>query len=231
MAFKYRMLFEKRHLQEWTQKAIENGELYFPKARELNDPFDFDYSVEILRYYRLARSGSIDAFRNSFGILSTSLKNDDILMWSHYEDYHRGVCLGYNASTMIAKILSTFSGILFVGHVVYSPLRPNGSFLRWLPSFASPAFCVQTYLMTCLFTKYSEWSYEDEFRFALLPYSFQDERWRRIVFKPEEITFGCSSDVKKALSDLKARSVSAPYRIFERDDFDYSLNLIVKSVV
>lgn len=32
-----------------------------------------------------------------FGILSCSTRNDSILMWSHYSNYHRGVCIRFNS--------------------------------------------------------------------------------------------------------------------------------------
>ena len=32
---------------------------------------------------------------NTFGLFCMSQKNDDILMWSHYADSHKGICFGF----------------------------------------------------------------------------------------------------------------------------------------
>ena len=47
-----------------------------------------DISVE-----KLARDSN-----NKVGVLSLSEKNDDILMWSHYADCHKGICLEFSTS-------------------------------------------------------------------------------------------------------------------------------------
>ncbi len=39
-----------------------------------------------------------DAFMKTIGVLCLSEKNDDILMWSHYSDGHRGICLQFDSS-------------------------------------------------------------------------------------------------------------------------------------
>jgi hypothetical protein len=41
----------------------------------------------------------IEEIPNMAGLYSLSAKNDHVLMWSHYADSHRGICLIFNAST------------------------------------------------------------------------------------------------------------------------------------
>jgi len=44
-------------------------------------------------------AASYGGFISTVGIYCLSEKNDDILMWSHYSDSHRGLCLQFDAST------------------------------------------------------------------------------------------------------------------------------------
>jgi len=39
-----------------------------------------------------------DDFVSTVGIYCLSEKNDDLLMWAHYSDSHRGLCLGFDSS-------------------------------------------------------------------------------------------------------------------------------------
>lgn len=44
--------------------------------------------------------------RTNYGILCLSLKNDSTLMWSHYADKHKGVCLGFKIPTATNRTIA-----------------------------------------------------------------------------------------------------------------------------
>lgn len=99
------------------------------------------------------------------GVLCVSTKKDDILMWSHYADSHRGVCLEFDGS---------FAFMAHAHKVKYAKYRPqinpykddNG-----------------TQLEKSLLTKSEHWSYEDEWR--LIAY----QRGPGVVrFRPPNLT-------------------------------------------
>ena len=88
-------------------EILINGELYLANTRQFNDPFDgkllpSDFVSELKE---LGYSGNEkellnhDSFVkdriNGFGVLSLSRVCDDILMWSHYANAHKGICLGF----------------------------------------------------------------------------------------------------------------------------------------
>ena len=82
------------------------------------------------------------------GVFSMSAKRDDLLMWSHYADCHRGICLEFE----------TTSGKLFgcdLLEVHYQKPFPNISVydnidLEWMRKYTS--------------TKWEDWHYEKEWR-------------------------------------------------------------------
>lgn len=99
------------------------------------------------------------------GIFSTSSKRDNILMWSHYSDCHRGICLEFKVT----------DGKLFgcdLSRVIYQKQYPKISVydeidLEWMKRF--------------LTTKASDWSYEDEWRIL-----YRETGCK--AFPPEELT-------------------------------------------
>jgi len=79
---------------------------------------------------------------NSRGVYSLSSKNDDILMWSHYSDGHRGYCF-------------ELDGI---------ELKPQKvKYRKRYPKF--DLFNGRNLLRILLFTKSSRWKYEREWRY------------------------------------------------------------------
>ncbi|MFM5353978.1 DUF2971 domain-containing protein [Aeromonas dhakensis] len=100
---------------------------------------------------RATESGDLErAFLKTMGILSLSRTPSDILMWSHYADYHRGFVVGFKYDIEKMSYNSTLSDL--IPHPVkYSDER----FVR----YASKPFSTD-----CLLLKSSAWKYEQEER-------------------------------------------------------------------
>lgn len=77
---------------KFTQSILMNNRIYFPTQIELNDSFEGLFRIEIPG---LLPSAIIPV---KTGILSLTSKRDDILMWSHYADSHKGICLEFDTS-------------------------------------------------------------------------------------------------------------------------------------
>lgn len=85
---------------------------------------------------------------NSIGILSLSAKPDHPLMWSHYADSHRGICLRFKVS-----VENPF--FCRAQPVLYHEKRPSLN-----PGRDSPNLMAEKAALT----KASFWSYEEEWR-------------------------------------------------------------------
>jgi hypothetical protein len=108
------------------------------------------------------------------GVACFSKKNDSILMWSHYADNHKGVCLKFKTSD--AKFFDN------VATVKYTEKFPN---LNYEFQYSDS----QNFLF---FTKSKEWTYEEEVRVLKKPRQL-------FKFKPEvldSIYFGAKCTVK-----------------------------------
>jgi|GEM_PF-286363 Protein of unknown function (DUF2971). len=84
---------------------------------------------------------------NNIGICCFSTLEDSILMWSHYADYHRGVCLKFNVYEDQDLFLTPFK-------VNYSRIMPRFDFFRQEPN----------QITELIRTKFTDWSYESEVR-------------------------------------------------------------------
>lgn len=97
------------------------------------------------------------AAMNSIGILSLSAVPDNVIMWSHYADQHRGFVIEFNSSDSFFQKYSDRSEMLEICRrpqpVQYVAQRPKID----LESMTE----VETFL-----TKVDDWSYEQEWRFG-----------------------------------------------------------------
>lgn len=125
---------------------IENRRLKIAQYEELNDPFEMygcDFSDARLRNGIIASRLEMNS---SFGILCFSRGWSNPMLWSHYADGHRGICLGLDVSCECAR------------EVMYADHR-----LKWsLIKTGVPLDSNEEQVTQLLYTKYSVWSYEQE---------------------------------------------------------------------
>lgn len=86
--YKYRSCDNHNHLRE----ILGDSDFYFADWRDLNDPmegyfryYDADHSPDELR--------KIVQGKDRYGISCFSLTCDEILLWSHYANNHKGICI------------------------------------------------------------------------------------------------------------------------------------------
>ncbi len=91
-----------------------------------------------------------ESLNKEFGILSLTSKNDDILMWSHYSDSHRGFCVGLDRDLLKKSCYATDN----IKPIKYDE-NNNYPELRLLDN-------IDIIQMIC--TKSIHWKYEDEYR-------------------------------------------------------------------
>lgn len=83
------------------------------------------------------------------GICCFSQRNDTLLMWSHYANKHKGVCLTFDVTKLKSVILTLYN-------VEYPSVYPSYNVIRDSETFKSLRFLIAT--------KSQEWEYEDEVR-------------------------------------------------------------------
>ena len=120
---------------------IAKRRLKISQIDQLNDPFELLCVYQRDRGLRDALRAYKDQMAARFGVLCFSKHWHNPVLWSHYADRHRGICLGFDVDSRGAKA------------VAYQSERPQ---LRIPPS--------QVNADQLLYTKFLDWHYEEEWR-------------------------------------------------------------------
>ena len=178
MNIKTSKYYKYRPINKYLLDSLVNSELYFGSRTQLNDPFDcnIDISLILANLIKANDNEYTDLFRsfldnrkimtnfqkhiNDFGIASFSYKQDETLMWSHYADDHKGVCIQYDISTDFQDDLT-----LGTAEVLYEPNRVSDWLSTHIKHFKDDQqIFIQNLLLTVLNAKAPQWNYENEVR-------------------------------------------------------------------
>ncbi len=160
-----------------------NCELYFADAESFNDPFDTQLNLyEALRAFIAERQEfeppepeddlnikriceDAKAELKKTGILSMSEVDNEILMWSHYADQHKGFCIGFSQ----VGLSDDFGTVKHPAEydVQYDESKPFSSlFKRYERSNYRPFKFLDADVYQILIQyKHENWHYEKEIRF------------------------------------------------------------------
>ncbi|RHX90232.1 hypothetical protein DLM76_20425 [Leptospira yasudae] len=259
------MLYKYRSINEFTFKLILDNELYFAKPSEFNDPFDSRtktiYHGTFNEWYTLFRRngmnhdeskqkaeewegkviddsmlGDRQASDDENRILCLSQVRDNILMWAHYADQHRGICLGFEVTELkksrgLELEEDDFElpnpnypkGYLSILDVNYNNVMPPP--LNLLKESPSEIF-------RFLLRKNEDWKYEYESRLFLVNDWIKRNpvRFKKKILK--EIIFGLrmSETDKKIIRDIITKNYvenGFDVRIFQchESDVNYQLSI------
>jgi hypothetical protein len=175
------VLYKFRAIDKWLIESLVSQSLYFAKPDTLNDPFDC--RIDLKRLFKRAELSATDDRKNLFssflgnpkffetwqstfdnlGVCCFSRENRNTLLntllWSHYADAHRGVCLKYQFRA--SYFLTEEFHLTTMGNVEYlaEPLT------EWLKTAPMDVYNFVVELAhKCLKTKSLAWEYEQEAR-------------------------------------------------------------------
>ena len=180
------VLFQYKTINKYFWRQLKNSEIFCKNPSKFNDPFDcsIDWKRAILsvlehdniaddkRQYLESIYKKLDMFdpNQNAGISCFTNNCETQLMWTHYADNHKGVCLGYGFQ--MDDLYDTYptSGDFFfmgAGPVIYD----DNHFSSWLVAdnlsminSLTPAENAAIKLYTA---KSSCWKYEEEYRIVM----------------------------------------------------------------
>jgi hypothetical protein len=126
--------------RDFAIKTLRERRVKISEINDLNDPFElvpFDLSDSVFREAMLRTRDELNVNR---GMVCFASHWSNPVLWAHYSDKHRGMCLGFDVPDDVAK------------SVQYKAAR--------LPQRAPDLDMVQD----MLFTKFAGWEYENEIR-------------------------------------------------------------------
>ena len=212
------MLYKYKPIDRRALEILINGEIYFPLSSSFNDPFDGcllpeDFVTEV-RDLGYDISGDDISRHNDYvkerlqgcGILSLSQKPDDLLMWSHYAESHKGICFEFEDD--LKRSIFSDCPVDFY-HISYSESHPFKAVMDDLQSgkrfnsddgFLNLWQMASALMLASITVKHKSWEYEEECRIVV-------ERYGLYEFDPKclkSIIFGLKSSVgdRKVVSSL-----------------------------
>jgi hypothetical protein len=138
--------------QQYGLKSLNERRLRRTRISELNDPFELRPYDLTRPSDRLAFLSSRDELSQRFGLLCFSAAWSDPVIWAHYSDKHRGLCLGFEIPSEVERAQTK--------RVDYipEPLPFPADFLRL---GVEQKLAIVTKM---IFTKFRHWEYEHEIR-------------------------------------------------------------------
>jgi len=178
---KTKKLYRYRTLNENELHAINDDYIWLSGPTSFNDPFDCQLFVEcykreaeslplylaknqsgedsiLARYYRGYYDNVVRKNNTDCGIACFSEVNDGILLWAHYGDSHRGICLEYSFPEDTEGLFS------LARPVNYCDDYPDMHFSDYLDQGIERTMA---YLRKISLTKNSIWAYEKEWRIII----------------------------------------------------------------
>ena len=146
----YKFLDERFGLKSLYERRLKQSRLH-----ELNDPFEVASCDLTDPAVRLAVCGMRDDLGARNGMTCLSAAWRDPVIWAHYSDKHKGLCLGFELPEMTADPERDITT-----RVRYVP-----ELVKFPPKFLNLAPANQLeFVRNLLFTKYKNWAYEEEIR-------------------------------------------------------------------
>lgn len=203
-----------------------------------NDPIDtyFYYSNDdcFSKYKEILTTEIMDTIRISSFINyskimqeknnSNKLKSNEILMWTHYANAHKGFCFEYQIDSKTFTLLERgkFDNDKHILHKISYMENLATEFeilfsLEQVPNYTHENY--EELLQTCFFTKDKAFEYENEMRFLL----YTQDKSFRINFPFDylkKIIFGkrCETDMKKLISHINEQVYKSDIELYEIND-------------
>ncbi len=175
------LLYKYRKVDEHTLSIFINDEVYFSSVESFNDPFDgqlnlfdglkaFVENSEELKFPdddSRIKTICDDANKElaDTGVFSVSSTKCQILMWSHYADHHKGICIGFSVEGLMEEFGSARHPTSY--DMLYDKSKP---FVRLLEQDKASELPPFGFLEPDVFRilveyKHKDWDYEQEVRF------------------------------------------------------------------
>lgn len=201
---------------EYSLQILINKEVWFPKAIDVNDPFEFKYTLERMEMDGIPiNRESLEKARNDAlqrGVFCLSEINDNILMWSHYTEGHKGFCIEF------IRANDNDLGPNSCVPVIY----PNDNAI---PMIKNEDLETPNTFAKIATTKSKQWSYEREWRVISREIG---GRTYPLPGKIASVIFGCrmSSQSKNTIINILGAEITYHEAYVSEDTYKVDINLM-----
>ncbi len=215
--------------------VLENFEVYFASCSRLNDPFEGIpyYSLPnkreikqylVMRGVKRGRYGNYIAraemhfkesqnffnsnreYRDGTGVLCLTPYNNNLLMWSHYGDEHKGICLGFDIDRPFDSVFGAGYNVEYSDNYPEIPVIRMEELMLGQYSEDKNINKFEDIATRQVYTKATCWEYEQEIRFVRTPFSYGVGPMSFPAEKLKQLILGCKiaeGDKVKAIEIVK----------------------------
>lgn len=195
------------HFEEGEKITIQKSEDSFKEFKGLCDkkgiPFSWD-KEKIMEAQFAETEKSFQLLRDYTRFYSFTERSDSTVMWSHYSDTHKGICIEYNTDDF------DFRSPIF--KVLYSQDRYD---MTEFPDHDNGSVKSHSMLYNAYLTKAEDWSYEKEWRliYNLMPHEMGQKSITIASPKPSKIYLGSYFDKNEKEKKDRLISISNQHNI------------------
>lgn len=190
-------LFKYRKFDKSCLELLLNRELWFASPVTLNDPFEAESSIDevleavwALKPIPIAKRKDFENMLrlqlSSTGICSFSKTRKNQLMWSHYADEHKGVCIGFKEHMIRSEDSNIYPiDVTYQAEYPFKEIIKRINYFERIREMNNLDNIAGDILLSILGTKYTSWKYERERRLVSVrpfAYKFEPEAVNSIAF-------------------------------------------------
>ena len=186
---------------------------------EFNDPFEFHlkdiYFNDDEGNFIQLDSNQLEVRENmlyqinGYGVVCYSTNEHNTLMWSHYADNHKGMCLVFDVPNPIEKYL----------------MKVN--YLEQLPNLNYETNNLPSEIRKIITTKSIDWGYEEEYRQVLINKNIHEPYCGKLV----EIIFGCKCPKEDIDFVIKVSNANEEDIIISKKNIDINSFQLSKTII
>ncbi|NME02388.1 DUF2971 domain-containing protein [Aeromonas sp. DNRA1] len=174
-----------KYYENFTKELLLEPTIKLSSPLKLNDPFEKTISTQIINQFKKQTNGAkgitelqkeCESYLKACGIVSLTETHRNLLMWAHYGNDHKGVCIGYDDD-----FLSSLNNRKIPNSrpFKYKPVKVNYDRVRFdenTDQFNSEDqnTLLNEILVKTLTTKSDDWIYEKEHR-CIVPMEWCDK--------------------------------------------------------
>ncbi len=163
-----------KYIKNFGVEYFTNPKIKISNIKYLNDPFESEAGENLIetilegltreggKYTREDVAKTINDFISSYGVFSVSETSRNPLMWAHYANEHRGICIGYRKDVFTNAIRPEGKGDALSEYTPHKVNYDNFRFDRQYELYDPTDLTMA--IKSHLLTKSDEWIYEKEHR-------------------------------------------------------------------
>ncbi|MEI0524603.1 DUF2971 domain-containing protein [Brachyspira murdochii] len=157
----------------------------------------------------------IEEYINNIRICSLSSTYDNFLMWSHYSNEHKGICIAYDVSNINKYHNTIFKKVRYTSNIIF------GDYEHVLDNYS---LILESRFISLFYLKHKNWKYENEYRII----SYNTEEYIYLPIKAIYFGMDASDEDIKLIKSLVKDDTIKFYKM--KSDKNNLFNLIREEI-